>query len=314
MRAGPELASAVLPVDFALLPSATTAGTFDRLAVATAGNQDGSEPVLIASAPALSADGCIGASVPVSAREAITQTIAVSYLGDRRLVLQQRDPSRLVVLDESGAETRRVALGGDAAFDTGHALFHASTAAGIACASCHPEGGEDGHVWRFMGIGERRTPALHSVSGTAPFHWNGELTDVRALMNEVFVLRMRGTGIDAERADAVEGWLGHVPTPRASSGDGAAIARGRALFAGAGGCAECHSGRALTDGESHDVGTGGSFQTPSLIGVGDRLPVMHTGCASTLRARFEPACGGDRHGDALEPAQLADVVAYMESL
>ncbi|WP_437548016.1 hypothetical protein WME97_48425 [Sorangium sp. So ce367] len=43
---------------------------------------------------------------------------------------------------------------------------------------------------------------------------------------------------------------------------------------------------------------------------------MHDGCAKTLRDRFDPVCGGDRHGDvsALAPAQLDDLVAYLESL
>ena len=56
---------------------------------------------------------------------------------------------------------------------------------------------------------------------------------------------------------------------------------------------------------------------PSLIGVVYHQPYIHTGCAQTLRQRFEPACGGgDRHGHTsqLDGTQLDDLVAYLESL
>jgi hypothetical protein len=36
----------------------------------------------------------------------------------------------------------------------------------------------------------------------------------------------------------------------------------------------------------------------------------------TLRDRFDPACGGTEHGEVshLTPAQLDDLIAYLESL
>jgi hypothetical protein len=43
---------------------------------------------------------------------------------------------------------------------------------------------------------------------------------------------------------------------------------------------------------------------------------MHDGCATTLRDRFNPACGGDRHGITanLSPTQIDDLIAYLDSL
>ena len=45
---------------------------------------------------------------------------------------------------------------------------------------------------------------------------------------------------------------------------------------------------------------------------------MHDGCAPNLEARFNnPLCGGgDAHGKTsqLTPAQLADLIGYLESL
>jgi hypothetical protein len=72
----------------------------------------------------------------------------------------------------------------------------------------------------------------------------------------------------------------------------------------------------MTNNTPVDVGTGGEFQVPSLIGVGYRAPFIHTGCAKTLRDRFDPECGGDKHGNTkdLSDAQIDDLTAYLESL
>lgn len=76
----------------------------------------------------------------------------------------------------------------------------------IACASCHAEGGDDGHVWGFDGIGPRRTPSLlGTVAGTEPFHWDGDQKDLRDLVDHVFVERMGGPAIDDERLGARSG-------------------------------------------------------------------------------------------------------------
>jgi hypothetical protein len=72
----------------------------------------------------------------------------------------------------------------------------------------------------------------------------------------------------------------------------------------------------LTDNRNYDVGTGMTLQVPSLVGVSYRLPVMHDGCANTLRERFQQDCGGDRHGNTahLAEEQLGDLVTYLETL
>jgi hypothetical protein len=65
------------------------------------------------------------------------------------------------------------------------------------------------------------------------------------------------------------------------------------------------------------VGTGGEFQVPSLLGVGTRLPLMHDGCAETLRDRFDdPDCGGHDHGDTsqLSSSDVDALVTFLETL
>ncbi len=78
----------------------------------------------------------------------------------------------------------------------------------------------------------------------------------------------------------------------------------------------CHAGARFSNNTTIDVGTGRAFQVPSLLGVGTRGPFMHDGCAATLRDRFNPACGGDRHGVTaqLSSGQIDDLVAYLSSL
>ncbi len=81
------------------------------------------------------------------------------------------------------------------------------------------------------------------------------------------------------------------------------------------GCAACHSGERLTNDAKADVGTGGRFKTPSLIGLKYRGPFLHDGCAATIADRFTP-CGGDRHGDVtvLDDEELDALIGYLEAL
>jgi mono/diheme cytochrome c family protein len=203
--------------------------------------------------------------------------------------------------------------------DTGHELFHADVGTGLACASCHGEALDDGHVWTFAGIGPRRTQNMRGgFLETAPFHWDGDMVNFKKLVDDVMTGRMGGFPVNDQQADALAHWIDVQPALLLSGGDGAAVARGKALFEGsAAACASCHSGDALTNNKSADVGTGGSFQVPSLRGLGMRGPYMHDGCAPTIEARFDAACGGgDKHGKTsqLSAAQIADLSSYLRSL
>jgi mono/diheme cytochrome c family protein len=252
------------------------------------------------------------------------QATAVAFTPSGDLLVQSREPALLTrVSTPPWGEQLPIELGGDSVRDTGHDVFHRDAGAGIACASCHGEGGDDGHTWLFSGIGARRTQAVNiGLEDTAPFHWDGTLRNLGALMEEVFVGRMGGVHQSGERLDALAGWLfaQKPPAPIVASDDPAA-ARGKALFESADvGCTGCHRGDSLTDNQSYDVGTGERhgerLQVPSLRGVGYRAPFIHTGCAETLRDRFDPSCGGDKHGNTagLDDGQIDDMIAYLRSL
>jgi mono/diheme cytochrome c family protein len=251
--------------------------------------------------------------------------VAVAYnpTSSQQIVVQTRQPSTLVIIDNLFQfNTRVIPFDDGSTRDTGFEIFHRDSDGGLACATCHAEGAEDGNVWRFEGLGDRRTQALNiGLAGTAPFHWDGALQDLGALMSEVFVGRMGGVHESEARLDALRDWIFAMQPPASlRPADDAAAVRGKAVFEDPSTrCASCHSGPQFTNDASRDVGTNPEhdLQVPSLVSIGYRAPFMHNGCAATLAARFDPACGGgERHGHTsdLTPEQISDLVAYLESL
>jgi hypothetical protein len=242
------------------------------------------------------------------------EPVAVAFDSAGHWVVQSREPAQLQL--EQGAI---ISLAADSRFDTGFAMFHMNTGGGIACTSCHPEAGEDGHTWNFS-VGPRRSQTLEGgASARAPFHWSGDLVTFDNLVDEVMIKRMSlPANVDVHQRAALKDWLDSVPkAATADDLDSAAVERGRVLFQDQElACATCHSGPDYTDNKLHDVGTGAAFITPSLVDVNIRAPLFHDGCALTLEGRFGPCGGSDAHGKTskLTRADEADLVAFMQSL
>ncbi len=302
---------AALPVDVALSPDGS------ELAFASAGRKI-VETMPITALSAHDDDECgdpqdnVGVGV-IDDQLGMPTSVAYAPSGD--LLIYYPELPALVI--HHGDSARTIRLPGPFGYDAGRALFHRQTRSGLACASCHPEGREDGQVWEF-GFGPRRTQSLvGGILSRAPFHWNGDMADVDQLMTEVFEQRMAAfTSTHAERV-SLGPWLDRIAAPSPVLGDPAAVARGEALFnAPEQGCVSCHQGENFTTNVLADVGTGGMFKTPSLIGVGARAPFLHNGCALTLRDRFGVCGGGEAHGRTahLTQDEISDLVAYLESL
>jgi DNA-binding beta-propeller fold protein YncE len=242
------------------------------------------------------------------------EPVAVAFDAADGFVVQSREPAQLVL-----ADGRIVPLSADSRLDTGHQMFHLNTGLGIACASCHPEGDEDGHLWHFS-FGLRRTQPLQGgVLSRAPFHWNGELATMTDLVSEVMIKRMGLQQAPSfDQVGALASWLDGLQAERnVDALDPAAVSRGTELFREPSiGCAACHSGPQFTDNQAHDVGTGGPFSTPTLLGVGLRSPLFHDGCAPAIDARFGICGGGDQHGttSGLSEEERQDLLAYLKSL
>jgi len=288
----------VLPVDLAVTPDGS------RYAVAYAGsnvvatmnpNDDG---YYMVDAETIDAPG----------------VIAVAFTPEGTLVYQTREPARIGIDDGRSP----IWLPGESVADTGHEIFHSDSGMGVACASCHPEGREDGRTWIFPGAVTRRTQSIAGgVLESAPFHWSGDLADMNAFLGEVFTNRMGGARLSEGRVSAVSRFVQAVPAPISTTSAGAeSVARGDALFHDEStGCASCHNGRRFSNDQTVDVGTGEPLQVPTLLGVGLRGPWMHDGCAKSLEDRFG-GCGGDAHGHTSDLSQqdVADMLAYLETL
>jgi mono/diheme cytochrome c family protein len=243
--------------------------------------------------------------------------VAVAFDGAGEALVQTLEPASLWIVYPGTTQSTQIPLSSISRADSGHEIFHTQAGAMIACASCHPEGGDDGHIWILDGD-ERRTPSLRgTIAGTAPYHWPGDMADFPTLVHNVYTMRMSGAVLGPDALTALQGWVESIPAPPAPSWvDPAAAQRGQALFESAStGCTTCHNGAKLTNNATLDVGTGGAFQVPPLVGVGWRTPLLHDGCANTLTDRFT-SCATPAHGAtaALSTQNVSDLVAYLETL
>ncbi|WP_394836083.1 hypothetical protein LVJ94_04150 [Pendulispora rubella] len=211
--------------------------------------------------------------------------------------------------------------------ERGRLLFHAVDDArissdGRACASCHPDGRDDGLLWSSP-EGPRQTPMLAGrIVGTAPYGWNGTGNDVAAHLEKTF-RRLGGKGLVDRDRDALVAFITAMPPPaeKPASSDVANLARGEAIFRSAeAGCAICHGtdGRS-PDGERHDVKshTRGdalrTFDTPSLRFVGGTAPYFHDGRYATLHELLVASNGKMGNTEHLHADELAALEAYVRS-
>lgn len=205
-------------------------------------------------------------------------------------------------------------------------LFQADPGVGVSCASCHPEGLDDGEVWTFVTGGtppfSRRTmPLAGQILSRQPYHWDAAHEDPHALMEDTFVQRMGGS-VEPEETTALFDWLDGLRHVRAHpAAPESAVAIGRTAFATAA-CDDCHAGSVFTTNERAFVGNGTTWiKIPSLLGVGVRNHLLHDGCAYDLDGRFGFDCGGlemprDAHGvvSRLTADEIEALKAYLRTL
>ncbi len=207
----------------------------------------------------------------------------------------------------------------------GRALFHDASARriafdGRACASCHPDGRDDGLTWSTP-EGPRQTPMLAGrLDDTAPYGWDGARATLPAHLGRTLE-RLHGTGIDAHERETLFAYIATMKVPVAARGDDPKTARGKEIFDSDDvGCSSCHAGSASTDGLRHDVksraalDSHAAFDTPSLRFVGRTAPFFHDGRFATMRELLVASDGKMGHTAQLSPADLQALETYVDSL
>ncbi|HUJ62758.1 MAG TPA: cytochrome c peroxidase [Kofleriaceae bacterium] len=207
---------------------------------------------------------------------------------------------------------------------------HVTPSGVLACATCHPSGGDDGLVW-FISTSDiptkrRRTPNLANAhTGTEPYHWDGQFASMADLVHGTVTDLMAGDGLLVD-GTTVQAYIDEIVAPPVPpAGDPAQIARGQAVFASAqAGCAGCHVPPLGTDGKRWSVLSPMSLSpddavtetnTPGLEGLFLLAPYFHDGRSDSLRdllTRSDAAAHGGAAG--LSPTDLDDLVAYLRSL
>lgn len=258
--------------------------------------------------------------------------------GSRVFVANYLANSLQVVNLEKRQVERTIELGGAAEPSLarrGEAIFHdaqRSTDGWYSCHSCHYEGDtnavtmdtkNDGSVGTY-----KMVLSLRNISHTGPWFWHGWQKNLHEALGKSLSETMQGPAPTDEDVQAVEAYLAALEQPpnsrRSSSGEISAEAqRGKRVFeSAAAGCATCHSGPYFTDGEVHDVGLASEYDkyegynTPSLVGIANRAGYLHHGRAQSLEDLLtdlhRPAkVSGTRD---LEPQEVADLVAYLQTL
>ena len=205
----------------------------------------------------------------------------------------------------------------------GRAIFDGILGAKVAadgrsCASCHPDGHDDGLTWATPD-GPRQTPTLRGrVQETGPYGWLGGSETLRAHL-KVTQGRLLGTGLNDEESNALVAYVDSMRAPMRSAHPG--LERGREVFAEH--CASCHSPWAsFTDGERHDVGShrrgdvSRAFDTPSLLFVGSTAPYFHDGRYPDLPTLLDRSRGSMWHAPrgGLPEGERDALLAYLRTL
>lgn len=321
---GVEVPGAVLPVASALSTDQRT------LLVAAAGNIPFPGSNTIPAAPLLfvsTESRQNGTLAQVVAQympmpgDAPFKPIAAAAAADNTFVVLTREPLALWRFSTAGKVISRLPLADPTSVvtDPSRDLFHASFGKGLACASCHLEGGDDGHRWEISRTGLHRT---QSLLGTLPdkqrFHWDGIEPDLPSVVKDdtsQFKLSINRAQL-SQLADGVGVWMRQQPpawTPSRWADEQATIRHGQDLFSvgSAYSCASCHSGPRFTNGQTATI-KGKVLVVPSLLGVARREPYGNDGRAATLEALL--ADDGDQAHSVSSPEDRTALAAYLKTL
>jgi DNA-binding beta-propeller fold protein YncE len=269
--------------------------------------------------------------------------MALSPDGGTMFVAERLADSILVVDTKSLGVQGRIVLGDGGLNDPirrGERIF---TKAGytfqsqFSCRSCHPDGHVDGLSYDFdtTGIGDNLLDnrSLMGVAGTEPFKWNGKNPSLEVQCGPRFArVLMRTDPIPQKELLDLTTFIKSLPPQRAMtrSADGKLTPsqeRGKAVFFATTTpdgreipherrCSTCHRPPLYSVRLSFDVGTGGMFDTPHLLGVANTAPYLHDGRAQTLEELWTTFNTNDLHGVSsyMNKIQLNDLIDFLKTL
>jgi cytochrome c peroxidase len=251
--------------------------------------------------------------------------------------------------EQGGRQSFMVALG-NTAFSSPLLFGPVARQAGLTCNTCHRQG-DVNQAFYIPGLSSKPgnldvtspvfnpraddrvanpvdIPSLRGVRSTGPYGHDGRTASLREFARNVIVGEFAGAEPAPIILDALVAYMNEfdfLPNPklgpagRLSISASAAAKRGEALFnkpfAGMGNqsCASCHlpSG-ALLDHRQHDVGSGGLFDTPTLLSANFTAPYFHD-------SRYDSYAEVVAHFDRvfalrLSQGEQADLVAYLNAI
>lgn len=249
--------------------------------------------------------------------------VATSARAGVAVVLGQFE-STLAIVPLDKAPPRRVVLGSspvDPVAAVGRELFYRTgdlriTEEGLGCASCHPDGGEDGLSWSTP-EGLRQTPMLAGRLGdTAPYGWTRQQMTLSDYIADT-CNRLGGQGMANGELDALASYVRNLPSPPRDRGDAQALAvEGREVFSDRG-CDTCHLMGVGTDGRSYafDGDTyARSYDTPSLRHISLTGPYFHDGRYGSLAALLSDSQSRMGLTSKLSAHEIDALGAYLETL
>jgi cytochrome c peroxidase len=212
----------------------------------------------------------------------------------------------------------------------------------ISCATCHFDGGADARTWINFRSGPRNTPALFDVAALPPYNWAGDMDELHDTIEDQIRSVMLGDGLiasgtfdptvnytDAGRSDDLDALAAYVasleswPSPyREPDGTLSESAyRGmRLFFSGSPNCG-CHTPPLYSDLQQHNLAGAAfsiesfeAFDTPTLRGLWATAPYMHDGVAQTLEEVLTRTDPVHSVASKLTDQQLADLIAFLQSL
>lgn len=264
--------------------------------------------------------------------------VDVRFVDETTAIVANYLSNSLQIVDVAHAKlVRTVPLGGPKAAGLarrGEAIFYdadRSLDSWFSCHTCHVDGHTIGQTFDTLNDGNYDTyklvPSLRGVTQTGPWTWHGWQQSLPASLKKSFRTTLsslkKTTDDDVQALLAFLETLKHSPSPHRSAGGKLTppARRGKLLFAGKAGCADCHQGAHKTSTTTYTVGLESNryfyreFNPPSLRGLHAKRRFLHDGRADTLEEVLTRHHQPEKlAGEKLNANELRDLIAYLLSL